>query len=203
MDLTHADKLSHAARSVLDAGALGTYTALVVTESTRAPETAEVRRQLQALGADAMLNATVASREHADALLAGLWLRHDYLDESHTISQNLNSATGSFWHAIMHRREGDFSNAKYWYARCRNHPALAEIGSRIAPASTELGLGGGADPALERLVRGGPWDPDRFVDFVSRVNRQGAGPQRDIAVRLQQLEWSALFDHCILAAAGG
>ena len=50
----------------------------------------------------------------SDLLRAGVWLYVDDLDRSHAISQGLHSPEGSFWHAIMHRREGDFSNSKYW-----------------------------------------------------------------------------------------
>src|SRR3954447_7892804 len=71
-----------------------------------------------------LVGETVVRPDDARAMLSGLWLYFDWLDESHRISQDLPSATGSFWHAIMHRREGDFSNSKYWYARCQGHPAL-------------------------------------------------------------------------------
>src|SRR4051812_4745927 len=47
-------------------------------------------------------------------LAAGLWLYVDDLDRSHTVSQSITDATGSFWHGIMHRREGDFANSHYW-----------------------------------------------------------------------------------------
>ena len=47
-------------------------------------------------------------------LVAGIWLYVDDLDRSHTISQSLDTVEGSLWHAIMHRRESDFSNSKYW-----------------------------------------------------------------------------------------
>ena len=60
----------------------------------------------------------------ARACLAGLWLWFDFLDESHKISQEIDTPTGSFWHAIMHRREGDFGNSKYWWRRVGKHPAL-------------------------------------------------------------------------------
>lgn len=59
------------------------------------------------------------------ALRAGLWLYVDELDRSHTISQDLKDATGSYWHGIMHRREGDFSNSHYWLHRTGRHPAMA------------------------------------------------------------------------------
>jgi hypothetical protein len=60
-------------------------------------------------------------------LRAGLWLYVDDLDRSHRESQHLSDATGSYWHGIMHRREGDFGNSHYWFARVGDHPAISEI----------------------------------------------------------------------------
>ena len=59
------------------------------------------------------------------AIQAGLWLYVDELDRSHEISQDLIDPTGSYWHGIMHRREGDFSNSHYWFNRAGKHPAMA------------------------------------------------------------------------------
>jgi hypothetical protein len=63
----------------------------------------------------------------APELEAGLWLYVDALDRSHTVSQGIDNQTGSFWHGIMHRREGDFSNSHYWFRRVGRHPAMNEI----------------------------------------------------------------------------
>lgn len=60
---------------------------------------------------------------------AGLWLLAGELDRSHGISQDNDSSLGSYWHGIMHRREGDFGNAKYWFRRvgkCHLFDDLAE-----------------------------------------------------------------------------
>jgi hypothetical protein len=84
-------------------------------------------------GAVATLRATVEGivkqRELARklALQAGLWLYVDELDRSHSISQDMKDATGSYWHAIMHRREGDFSNSRYWFHKAGKHPAMAQL----------------------------------------------------------------------------
>ena len=67
-------------------------------------------------------HAKVVDRSMAEACRSGLWLYHDYLDTSHTISQSISTPTGSYWHGIMHRREPDFSNAKYWFRRVGRHP---------------------------------------------------------------------------------
>ena len=171
MHLKHSEKLSVSVRELLAADPAA-YGQLVV----RVPGDAGRRARLDALTADGLLDRAGMKPGHHEPLLAGLWLWHDFLDESHAISQGIETPTGSFWHAIMHRREGDFSNAKYWYARCRNHPTLREAG-------------------------GGPW-ADELVDLVAGVHRNPDDPRYAQAVELQRLEWAALFDHCIAEASG-
>ncbi len=61
------------------------------------------------------------------ALQAGLWLYVDELDRSHTLSQDLKNPTGSYWHGIMHRREGDFNNSHYWFHKTGKHPAMLHL----------------------------------------------------------------------------
>ncbi|MBS1715598.1 MAG: hypothetical protein JST30_14815 [Armatimonadetes bacterium] len=60
-------------------------------------------------------------------LAAGVWLYVDELEAAHVLCQSSSSLTGSFWHAIVHRREGDFSNALYWYRQARHHPVMDRI----------------------------------------------------------------------------
>ncbi|QDT05766.1 hypothetical protein K227x_41700 [Rubripirellula lacrimiformis] len=62
--------------------------------------------------------------------VAGLWLLAGELDRSHSISQDDGSAEGSFWHGVMHRREGDFGNAKYWFRRVGNHPVFESMAGK-------------------------------------------------------------------------
>ena len=53
---------------------------------------------------------------------AGLWLYAGDWETAHLICQSDESATGSWWHAILHRFEGDAFNSKYWYRRAVDHP---------------------------------------------------------------------------------
>ena len=173
------DKLSEVARQILSLSPDTAYQRLVVTGDGNA----EAKRLLQPLSAADLLAEPVRGRESAEALLAGLWLWHDWLDESHRISQGIASATGSYWHAIMHRREGDFSNSKYWYARCRQHPALPELETAAMRA--------GLDPRAQA---------NRLVDLVESASRNAQNLPDSALVRLQKLEWQTLFDWCIVAA---
>src|SRR4051812_37559918 len=187
------DALSATAHDVLKLNPNTAYTALVVHgEGNR--QAAEV---LRSLAPDTLFTKPVVSRPDAEALLSGLWLWHDWLDSSHTLSQSIHTPTGSFWHAIMHRREGDFSNAKYWYARCVGHPVLGSM----APYANDILHPLPADKSLLRLVRNG-WDANAFVDLVQEVDNRPADLRHNAAVTLQKLEWRLLFDYCMRAASG-
>lgn len=70
---------------------------------------------------------THAEIENRRSLVAGLWLYIDDLDRSHDVSQKISGSTGAFWHGIMHRREGDFSNSHYWFNRAGAHAAMNDI----------------------------------------------------------------------------
>ena len=188
------DVLSPQGKKVLTLNTSRAYCLLTPTE----PGVGEVRPLLAGLAPDRLLKNPVRSIADARAALAGLWLFHDFIAESHTISQDLKSPAGSFWHAIMHRREGDFANAKYWYARCRHHPTLRWIGEAGRAALRGVANVG----QLERLVES-EWDPDGFVDVVEAIHQRTDDPLYEPAVRLQRAEWRVLFDHCVHSAADG
>ena len=187
------DALSGIVHEILAVGQPGAYTQLVV----RGDGNREAADRLRNLKAEQVLARPVVSLTDAKAILSGLWLWHDWLDSSHTISQDLHTPTGSFWHAIMHRREGDFGNAKYWYARCADHPILGSL----AGYANDILHPFPADKTLLRVMRNG-WDPNAFVDLVEQVHNAPTDARQNAAVMLQKLEWRLLFDHCMRAASG-
>jgi hypothetical protein len=113
--------------------------------------------------------AVIRDPEAVRACMAGLWLLANDLDRSHKISQELGTPEGSLWHGIMHRREGDYANAKYWFRRAGRHPVYGQI----AP----------------------DWDAMAFVDQVEACVTRGVGDRQEL-VRWQQREWECLFEHC-------
>jgi hypothetical protein len=156
----------------------------------------QLREQLAGVTiASAFDNARLADSNMARAVLAGLWLVHDCLHESHEVSQAIDSPAGSFWHAIMHRREGDFSNAKYWLRRVGRHEVLTSLGERAADIVRRRGEGAWTG----RLLAGG-FDPLAFVDLVEQVERGLRDDARELCLDIQQAEWELLFDSCYRGA---
>ena len=116
-------------------------------------------------------------------------LYFDFLDESHTISQELSTPEGSYWHALMHRREPDFANSKYWFRQVGSHPifeALRVEGARLAVDA--------AGQARFLKTQTG-WDPFAFVDLCEVALHDQPGHAM-LCRRIQQREWQLLFDHC-------
>lgn len=118
------------------------------------------------------------------ACISGLWLLHDFLDESHAISQDLPSTTGSYWHAIMHRREPDASNSKYWWRQVGPHPVLELLKTEAPKIGYKF------------------TNPPDFVDFCERTRGSGSADE-NLARRVQFLEWQLLFDWCFTKAFPG
>ncbi len=60
--------------------------------------------------------------------LQALWYdaRGDW-EAAHNAAQDDKSANGSWVHAYLHRKEGDASNAGYWYARARRSDPGAAV----------------------------------------------------------------------------
>jgi len=113
---------------------------------------------------------------------SGLWLAAGDLDRSHTISQDDASAEGSLWHGIMHRREGDYSNAAYWMRRVGSHDAFDQLAEQY----------------------GGEYrDPYHFNDAVATCrggeDRGGDESASDRLRQIQWTEWQLLIQKCMSA----
>jgi hypothetical protein len=61
------------------------------------------------------------------ALQALWWDAKGDWDKAHECAQERNDTPGMRVHAYLHRKEGDQSNAEYWYRRCRTAPATGPL----------------------------------------------------------------------------
>jgi hypothetical protein len=88
-------------------------------------------------------NATLAAGEPPDVspLLLALW--HDARggwQAAHRLAQAVDDSSGAWVHAYLHRKEGDASNAAYWYRRAGQPVAVDSLDAewtRIAVALLE------------------------------------------------------------------
>ncbi len=159
--------------------------------------------KLQSLSVEsAFAHSTVHDEKMASLCLSGVWLFNNYLEESHSISQDADGPTGSYWHGIMHRREGDFPNSKYWFRQVGEHPAFEMIDERMGASEAFY-----KSPALADLSSSG-YDPFELVDHCRTVIRSETestspggeeNPNNDLrhfCEMLSNLEWWSLFDYC-------
>ena len=116
------------------------------------------------------LSRRIAAADLPPAAASALLLWNDDLDASHTLSQALPDAFGSWLHGTMHRREGDFPNSKYWFRRVGTHPGFARMARLAAAAVAEAG--GEAQSGLAALTE--RWDPFAFVDLCAAAARRGS-----------------------------
>lgn len=134
------------------------------------------------------LPALAKDRAFASACLAGLWLCHGFMDESHAISQDLDTLEGRFWHGILHRREPDYWNAKYWFRRVPAHPIFADLHEQALALSAESEF-------RVAVAAKKTWDPAAFVDLCEQAAR-GEQSLRRLCGEIQCCEWNLLFAYC-------
>jgi hypothetical protein len=140
--------------------------------------------------------AKIMDHDFARACRAGLWLYFDYFDESHAVSQDLETPEGSYWHAILHRREPDYGNAKYWFRRVGNHPVFEALREAAAELTRAAGIPAGSGFLAEQPA----WDSFAFVDLCEAAV-QGTADEM-LCRTIQRREWDLLFDYCYRRAVG-
>ncbi len=144
-------------------------------------------------------------RESGDAVLAGekiladaemfaqvrggLFYALDALPEAHAFFQESSGDTGAYWHGMLHRREGDFDNARYWFRRAGVLPFFSEM-HRNATAHSAA------------MARQSNWDPYLFTGQCEQA-RFGADDIAGEMVALQRIEFDAIFDYCWRQSALG
>ena len=117
---------------------------------------------------------------------AGLFYHHNALDDAHRLVQEATGDEAAYWHAMIHRRERDFENARYWLRRAGEQPPFAEMQARAADASANMGRQMG-------------WDPFLLVHLAEQL-RFGAEELQPEVVGLGRVEFEVFFDYCFRRA---
>ncbi len=152
----------------------------------------------------------VAAESPADAIAvrAGLLQIHDFLHESHELAQSVEGegrhANGDYWHAIMHRREPDYGNAKYWYRRVGQHPLFSELAT-FAQSLLRVTELEGTDTTewQQRLRIPTGWDSLAFVDLCeAAADSENEKMLNAFAGIIQWKEMQLLLEHTCRDALG-
>ncbi len=120
--------------------------------------------------------------------LAGLWMYFGAFEEAHEIAQDLETAEGCYWHAMVHRMEPDAWNSGYWFGRVGRHeifPALLEEATRIAALDPECGF-----------TPGKIWSPEQFTAFCEVARGRPSSRAGHLAGAVHSAEWRLLFTWC-------
>jgi hypothetical protein len=120
------------------------------------------------------------STAEAELVRAAMLYAVDALDPAHRIFQEEHNDLGSYWHGMMHRREADFDNARYWFRRSGRLPFFATL-QRAAGEEWPI------------AARQSDWDPYLFTGECEQA-RFGAETEPELA-RVQRLEFEAIFDY--------
>jgi hypothetical protein len=147
-------------------------------------------------------------RTYALAVKAGLHLFNESLDASHELSQGIHHSTGSYWHGIMHRMEGDYSNAKYWFRMVSTHPVYNALAKDASQYLKECSLSDIASAPLweklEKLGGASAWDPYTFVDLVEQqVTVAREAKAEELLQHIQWLEMRRLLQYSYAQSGGG
>jgi hypothetical protein len=159
------------------------------------------------------------------AVQAGLLLWNDQFDSAHAAAQSIEGEGtprhGDYWHAILHRREPDYGNARYWLRRVGPHPLHATLDQFLAPrfdllhrqlslrqlASPQILVSSPDAPTptevttwLQRVVTP-RWNADELVRLCETcATRPADSPLVHLAELLQATEMTLLMDSSLQAA---
>lgn len=112
----------------------------------------------------------------------GLLYVVDDLDGAHRIFQDDPGDLASYWHGMMHRREADFDNARYWFRRAGRLPIFDRMHSAAANLSPNM-------------AKQSSWDAYLLTGMCEQA-KFGDSEAIPECLRLQRVEFEQLLDYC-------
>lgn len=158
------------------------------------PSNWELVIRIRDAGAAALLGGQTPAPDAPLALLRGaLFYFHGALGDAHREFAKEDGEAAAYWRGMVHRREGDFENARHWMRRAGELPVFLEMQGRAGDHSPHM-------------TRQPAWDPFLFTMLCEQFKFGETAYKAEIA-HLQKVEFAVLFDYvwrrCIMAEDEG
>lgn len=155
----------------------------------REPSNWEIVLRIREAGAATVLSgAGPAAAPLLPAVRGGLFYYHNALDDARREFAGGSGEITAYWHGMVHRREGDFENARQWMRRAGVLPVFAGMQARAGDASPHM-------------ARSPGWDPFLFIHLCEQF-KYGETAYRAEIIHLQKVEFAVLFDYVWRQTAG-
>ena len=143
----------------------------------------ELPGKIRGAGDDVLSGGKEITDRKIFALVRGaLLFAVDALDAAHKIFQDEPGNLGSYWHGMMHRREGDFDNARYWFRRAGRLP----IFEKMHEAATEVSA---------NMARQATWDAYLLTGMCEQAKFGDTEAVKECVV-LQRVEFEQMLGYC-------
>jgi hypothetical protein len=141
----------------------------------------EVWRRLKESDDATVAGGSIGKPEAFAVVRGGLLYALDDLHGCHEFFQNTASDLVGYWHGMMHRREADFDNARYWFRRAGSMPFFVALHRRASEISADM-------------AKQVSWDPYLFTGECEQYRFGAESDEGDLA-RLQRAEFDVVFDY--------
>ncbi len=120
-----------------------------------------------------------------------LLLWHDYMELSHHIADDERTTDFIYFHAIIHRREKDVFNSRFWFRQLdMRHIVISDIAKEVRTYLTEKG----EIQLLESFVKDDGWIPLEFLEEINKaLKMDSSDPFVKLLVDIQTIEFACWF----------
>jgi hypothetical protein len=133
-----------------------------------------------------------------DRVEAVLGLRIGSIDRAHDIVQHGATPMDRYLHGVVHRIEGDFWNAKYWFRQVDDKGLLVSVGHEVISTLESQNLLE-SSKSLKLFDDQNRFETQNLVDAQAALSKKASSNQRELVQQIAQAEWNAIWKMMKLA----
>lgn len=120
-------------------------------------------------------------------VVALMWLRIGRFEPAHAIVQDADRGIQAYIHGMLHRLEGDFWNANYWFRQTRDPELLASIQKHLTEHHAPPPWGESFHPS----------EFTQAVESLQRLSHPGKSQKTHDLPQVALLEWQAVWEKAL------